>query len=110
MIVLGATVSMVQVRVAGVGSGFPAASTALTWNVWAPWERPKYVFGELQLCHSAESMRHSKPSNCDSAVEKVKLGVGSLDWPEGPETSVVSGAVVSVSWNLWTRLLPWSTM
>ncbi len=38
--VFGATVSTVQVKLAGVGSVFPAPSVARTWNVWAPSVRP----------------------------------------------------------------------
>ena len=39
-VVLGAAVSTVQVRVAGVASVFESASVALTWNVCDPTERP----------------------------------------------------------------------
>ena len=40
MVVSGAVVSTVQVCVAGVGSAFPAASTARTLNVCEPSARP----------------------------------------------------------------------
>ena len=57
---------------------------------------------------SEESRRHSNPSSSGSEEEKVKLTLPLL-MPDGPESIVVSGAVVSVSWNFWIRLLPWST-
>jgi uncharacterized membrane-anchored protein len=36
IVVSGAVVSMVQVKLAGVGSVLPAASVAWTWKVWLP--------------------------------------------------------------------------
>ena len=36
----GAVVSIVQVKVAGVGSVLPAGSVARTWKVWEPSLRP----------------------------------------------------------------------
>jgi hypothetical protein len=36
IVVFGATVSIVQVKLAGVASVLPAASVARTWNVWLP--------------------------------------------------------------------------
>ena len=39
IVVWGATVSTVKLCEAGLGSGFPAASTALTSKVWEPSER-----------------------------------------------------------------------
>ena len=40
IVVSGATVSTVQVRVASVASVLPAASVARTRKVWAPWREP----------------------------------------------------------------------
>ena len=40
IVVSGATVSTVNVRVAGVASAFPTRSTARTLKVWLPWARP----------------------------------------------------------------------
>ncbi len=37
---LGAAVSIVQVKLAGVASVLPAASVARTWKVWEPSARP----------------------------------------------------------------------
>ena len=37
----GAVASIVQVKEAGVGSTFPAASVARTWKVWLPSARPE---------------------------------------------------------------------
>src|SRR5438128_187381 len=36
MLTVGAVVSMLQVKLAGVGSVFPAGSVARTWKVWLP--------------------------------------------------------------------------
>ena len=44
IVVSGATVSTIQVCEAGVGSTFPAGSTARTWNVCEPSARLKYPF------------------------------------------------------------------
>ena len=38
--VSGVLVSIVQVKVAGVGSVLPAGSVARTWKVWEPSVRP----------------------------------------------------------------------
>ena len=40
IVVWGALVSIVQVKVAGVGSVLPAGSVARTWKVWEPSVRP----------------------------------------------------------------------
>ena len=40
IVVFGAVVSIVQVKLAGVGSVLPAASVARTWKVCEPWLRP----------------------------------------------------------------------
>ena len=40
IVVSGAVVSTVQVKLAGVASVFPAASVAFTWKVWLPSARP----------------------------------------------------------------------
>jgi hypothetical protein len=39
-VVSGASVSTVQVLVAGEASTLPAVSRATTWKVWEPWESP----------------------------------------------------------------------
>ena len=48
MVVSGAVVSTVQVRLAGVPSVWPAASVALTWKVCEPSERSVLFSGEVQ--------------------------------------------------------------
>src|SRR5438045_1484365 len=102
--------STVQSRCEGLGSGFPAASTARTLNRCEPSERSGYDLPELQLSQSAESSLHSKPSSGESGEEKPKLTFGPLVLElAGPALIVVSGAIVSVSWNRSTRLLPPST-
>ena len=48
IVVVGSPVSTVHVNDAGVESLFPTASTALTWNVCSPSERPVMSIGEEQ--------------------------------------------------------------
>ena len=90
----GATVSTVQLRVAGVGSALPAASRARTRNVCAPSARPEYVFGLVQAAKPPPSSSHSKPA--PASLEKVKIASAEPTVPTGPESIVVSGAVVSI--------------
>ena len=58
IVVSGGVVSTVKVRVAGVASWFPAASSALKVAVWGPSERPAKVFGEVQSAKGSVSIRH----------------------------------------------------
>jgi hypothetical protein len=43
----------VHVRVAGVGSAFPAPSVAQTLNVWVPTPRPENPRGDMQPTSTA---------------------------------------------------------
>src|SRR5438034_114803 len=93
-----AAVRTVNERDAGVGSAFPAVSVAWTSKLCDPsasgatgvWVSP----GPEQGANGSESKRHSKlePGSED---ENPKVGVGSWVVPEGPESIVVSGGVVS---------------
>ena len=95
---LGAAVSTVNERLAGVGSVFWAESVARTSKVWAPsesWGEAVWVSpGPEQGPNEPESKRHAKPW-APPVAEKPKLGVGSLVGPWGPESIEVLGAVES---------------
>ena len=76
-------------------SGFPAASTALTSNVWLPAETgPGYVFGFVHGANAAPSSEHSKLPL--SFEENSNVGEVSFDGSEGFASIVVSGASVSI--------------
>jgi hypothetical protein len=84
-----------QLRLAGVGSSLPAASVAFTSKVWVPFARLLYV-----LLVTAPLASQFPPSNLvwkfeGSVEEKVNLASLLLTVPEGPETMVVFGGVVS---------------
>jgi len=94
IVVSGAVVSTVQVRVAGVGSTFPAISAARTSKVWLPSESALYAFGLEHGENGAPSSLHSKldPGSLEVNVNAAAVAlVGSA----GPEPIVVSGAVRS---------------
>ena len=96
MTVSGAVVSTVKDLVAGVGSWFPAASSALKVAVWGPSERPVKDFGEVQSVKGSVSIRHWILAVSPGLAElnrKVASSVAMV--PEGPESMTVSGAVVS---------------
>src|SRR5215211_7776454 len=93
MVVSGAT-STVQVRLAGVGSTFPADSTALTSNVCVPSDSPLYSLGEGQPSKAPPSSLHSKVAS-SSFEEKLKLAVVLLIVPEGPESMIVSSGFLT---------------
>jgi hypothetical protein len=94
MVVSGAAVSTVQVKVAGVASTLPAGSVARTLNVCEPLASPAYGFGLVQVVNPPLSSSHSKVEPGSLAVkEKLAevLAVGSL----GEAVMVVFGAPVS---------------
>ena len=72
----------------------PAASLALTEKVCGPLANPVYFLGEEQALKAALSSLHSKVLPA-SEEEKVNVALFCLMVPEGPESIVVSGAVVS---------------
>jgi hypothetical protein len=57
IVAVGATVSIVHVKLAAVPA-LPAASVALTWNVCEPSARPAYAFGLVQLANVPPSSAH----------------------------------------------------
>src|SRR5215217_5319778 len=100
---LGAVVSTVKLRCAGLASTLPASSTALTSKRCAPSLKPMRFAVVLVLAvdQPPESSRYwylrlavvvtlSEP-------EKVKVGAVLLVGSLGPDVMVVSGAVVSLS-------------
>ncbi len=84
----------VHVRLAGVGSVFPAASVARTSKVWEPPESPVYDLGEVHALHAPPSRRHWNVEPASLDVNE-KLADGEVTVPDGPEVIVVSGGVVS---------------
>ena len=58
IVVSGAAVSIVNERLAGVGSTLPAASIACTSNVCAPSVSAAVVNGELHVVKASVSTRH----------------------------------------------------
>jgi hypothetical protein len=93
IVVSGPVVSTAKLRLAGVGSTFPATSIARTWKLCAPSVSGAVVWGEVHAAKAPASTRH--PKLAFSFAEKAKVGVGSFVGPEGPESIVVSGGVVS---------------
>ena len=79
---------------AGVASTLPAASVALTEKVCEPLARPVYFFGEEQALKTLPSSLHSNLEFA-SDEEKVNVALFCFMVPEGPESIVVSGGVVS---------------
>jgi hypothetical protein len=72
----------------------PAASLALTLKVWEPWAKPVYFLGEEHALKAPLSREHSKVEFA-SSEEKVNVALFCFMVPEGPESMVVTGGVVS---------------
>jgi hypothetical protein len=71
-----------------------AASVALTEKVWEPLAKPVYFLGEEQAPKAPPSSWHSKVEFA-SEEENVNEALFCFTVPEGPESMVVSGGVVS---------------
>ncbi len=103
----GEPASTVKLRVAGDASTLPAASTARNATLWAPPERPENAFGDVQSAKSPESSLHCSFAVSPGVPWNVKVASAWLMVPEGPESIIVSGAVVSgggvVFWTVWFR-------
>src|SRR5436309_14209036 len=95
MVVSGAVVSMVQVKLAGVASTLPAVSMARTWKVWLPRAGERWVGGLVQSLKATPSSLQSKVLPALVAV-KLKLAVVLLVRAGGLAVMVVAGAVVSM--------------
>src|SRR5919109_1974541 len=93
--VLGGVASIVQAYEAGLGSWFPAGSTARAWKVCAPSASPEYVAGFPQAAKAAPSRLHWNVEP-DCVAESPKLGLAEFDNAAGLEVIAVSGATVSI--------------
>ena len=100
-VVFGVVVSITNVCEAGVGSGFPAASVAVTVNVCVPSLSVAVVNGDVQAAAVPVSTLQEKVERPSLEVN-VNVGVLSL-LGELIGVSVVSGAVVSTR---TVRLVP----
>ena len=89
IVVSGGVVSTENVRLAGVGSGFPAESFARTSNVWLPSVSVEVVKGLVHGPHAPASTRHSNDAPPTDAVNS-NVGVLSVVVPVGPAVIVVS--------------------
>lgn len=91
--VSGTTVSIVQVRLAGLGSVKPEGLVARTWKVCEPFVRLEYALGEVQALKAAPSRLHAKVEPVIVAV-KLKLAEVVFTAPDGPAVIVVSTVVL----------------
>jgi hypothetical protein len=91
------------VKLAGVGSVFPALSVARTWKVWEPGNSPVYEAGLEQAVKPPPSSSHSKVEPPSEEL-KSKLTSGVLG-SGGATSIVVWGAVVSIV-QLWVAFGP----
>jgi hypothetical protein len=94
IVVSGAAVSTVQVKLAGDASALPAASVAATVNVWLPSASPAYVFGLVQLAAAPPSIVQLNVLPASVEV-KEKLALALFVGFVGLVVIVVFGAVVS---------------
>src|SRR5206468_7081463 len=95
MVVSGAWVSMVQLKLNGVGSGLPAVSVAVTVKAWLPGAKPLYVTEPL-LQAAAASLSSWQTKVAPSVAWKVKVAVLLLVMPFGAVSISVSGAWMSM--------------
>ncbi len=73
----------------------PAASTARTWKVWEPSDRPEYSFGVVQAAQAPVSSRHWNVTPVSGELNWNCALVLLLDEP-GPLLMTVSGTVWSI--------------
>ncbi len=90
IVVCGAVASTVHVRVAGVGSGLPAASLAVTISVCEPSLSAVYCSGDRHGVAAAPSSLHMnvEPASLD---ENVNVALALLVGADGPATIVGIG-------------------
>jgi len=90
----GGAVSTTQVKLAGVASVLPAASVAVTVNVWLPAARPLYEAGLVQAAAAPPSRTHwnVEPASVEWNVKEAEVELVGL---VGPLSITVSGATVS---------------
>src|SRR5687767_4902364 len=89
-------------REAGVSSISPAPSFARTSIVCWPAASPVRLSGDSHAAQPPVSSRHSKPAP-GSFEENENVGSGPVK-PEGPESTWVSGALVSTVNDRWAGL------
>src|SRR5436309_16094141 len=94
MVVSGAVVSMVQLKLAGVRSTLPTVSIARTWKVWLLAATALYRCGLVQAPNAAPSSLHSNVLPASVAV-KLKDAEVLFVSVAGLLVMVVSGAVMS---------------
>jgi hypothetical protein len=92
IVVVGATVSIVHVKLAGA-LALPAASVALTWKVWLPSASAEYAFGLEQLVNVPVSSAQVKVAPASEV--KLKLAFALLLGFVGEALIVAAGAAVS---------------
>jgi hypothetical protein len=92
--VSGAVVSTVHVALAGVGSGLPAVSVAVTTTVCEPSPRPLYVLGDVHATAVPVSSLHVKVEPASDDVNEIDA-VDELIVPDGACVIEVSGAPLS---------------
>lgn len=90
IVVLGAIVSTVHSRRAGLGSAVPAASRARTLKTCEPWPTDEYVLPDEQAAQFPPSRRHWKEA-VESGEEKRKVAEVDGVSPRGPDVNDVSG-------------------
>jgi hypothetical protein len=78
-----------------------AASVARTWKVCEPLVKPVYFLGEKQAPKTAASSLHSKVEPA-SDEEKANVALFCFMVPEGPESMMVLGGVVSCGGGTFT--------
>jgi hypothetical protein len=93
----------VNARLTGVGSVFAAGSRARTANVCAPGASAGGTYGGVHAVNGAESRLHSKLDPA-SLAENLNSGVALVVVSGGPESSVVSGGVLSTATPYWPEL------
>ena len=87
--------STAQARAAGDGSALPAASVALTENVWPPSARLAYDCGSVHGCQAPSSSLHSNDA-LPSGDQKLNTAEAEVTVPTGPAVISVSGGVRSI--------------
>src|SRR5687768_7634987 len=85
---------IVQVRVAGERSAFPAASLARTLKVCCPSASPSYVLGDAHVVKDPASSWHSNVEPASLEVNS-KAASAVVTTPLGPAVMVVSGGDAS---------------
>ena len=78
-----------------MSSTSPTRSVARTSNRCSPTARPVYWRGEVQLAQAPPSSLHSKEPS--SSAEKLKIALVLCVVAIGPESTIVSGGVWSIT-------------